>query len=254
MAQALIGHTGFVGGTLLAQTTFDATYNSTNIEQIKGQEFDLIVCAGAPGRKWEANQRPAQDRASLDRLTQALNSVRAKEFILISTVDVYPRPIDVDEATLIDNGQNSPYGHHRRLLEQYADDRFPTLIVRLPGLFGRGLKKNVIFDFLHHNRTDRISPDSTFQFYDLKNLWLDIGQCREHSLGLVNLATEPVSVRTVAREGFEMDFDNPAAPPPVRYDMHTKFAGVLGGGGDYLYSRNQVLESLRRFVLEERAA
>ena len=49
--------------------------------------------------------------------------------------------------------------------------RFPgALIVRLPGLFGAGLKKNLIYDFVHDNRLDLIHPDGQFQFYDLERI------------------------------------------------------------------------------------
>lgn len=43
---ALIGHTGFVGSNLREQHEFDVFFNSRNIEEIKGGEFDLLVCAG----------------------------------------------------------------------------------------------------------------------------------------------------------------------------------------------------------------
>lgn len=50
MTKALIGYTGFVGTTLLKQTKFDDFYRSTNINDIKGKKFDLVVCAGAPAK------------------------------------------------------------------------------------------------------------------------------------------------------------------------------------------------------------
>ena len=51
---ALIGYSGFVGGNLLRQRSFDACFNSSNIEAIAGRSFDLVVCAGAPAEKWKA--------------------------------------------------------------------------------------------------------------------------------------------------------------------------------------------------------
>ena len=68
MADALIGYTGFVGSNLLRQRAFDATYNSKNIGDIAGREFELLVCAGAPAAKWLANSKPDEDAANLDRL------------------------------------------------------------------------------------------------------------------------------------------------------------------------------------------
>ena len=62
MRAALIGHSGFVGSNLARQTRFDSTYNSSNIESIAGQEFDLLVCAGVRAEKWIANANPDADR------------------------------------------------------------------------------------------------------------------------------------------------------------------------------------------------
>jgi nucleoside-diphosphate-sugar epimerase len=251
LRRALIGYTGFVGGTIHRQAVFDALYNSSNIDELSGHH-DLIVCAGAPGSKWQANQKPEHDWSSIERLINALDRTSTGEFILLSTVDVYPHPIEVDEDTHIDRDRNHAYGRHRRILEEFVQQRFGGLTVRLPGLFGRGLKKNVIFDLLHSNRLDLVSPDSVFQFYDLSNLWRDIERCRASGLGTINFATEPVSVRVLAQQAFAVDIENPTAPRPAQYDMHTRYPQVLGGRGHYHYDQAQVLRQLRQFVNEER--
>src|SRR5581483_3428399 len=41
MPDALIGHTGFVGGNLAAQHPFHTWFNSKNIEAIRGHRFEL---------------------------------------------------------------------------------------------------------------------------------------------------------------------------------------------------------------------
>jgi hypothetical protein len=58
MSSALIGHTGFVGGNLRRQGSYDELYNSKNIESIAERSFDLVVSAGAPAAKWIANREP----------------------------------------------------------------------------------------------------------------------------------------------------------------------------------------------------
>ncbi|MFQ5504898.1 MAG: pyridine nucleotide transhydrogenase, partial [Planctomycetota bacterium] len=88
--RALIGHTGFVGQNLQRQGSFDGLYNSGNIESIADRSYDLLVCAGAPGVKWKANQEPEVDLASIQRLIRSLERVAARKLVLISTVDVYP--------------------------------------------------------------------------------------------------------------------------------------------------------------------
>src|SRR5262249_35175102 len=145
-----------------------------DIEEIAGQAFDLVVCSGAPAAKWKANRDPEQDRRCLDRLWANLDRVDAAKVVLISTVDVYARPVAVDEDADVDQGHATPYGQHRHKLECRIADRFDALIVRLPGLFGPGLKKNVIHDFLSGHELHKIDSRAVFQFYPLSRLWSDI--------------------------------------------------------------------------------
>lgn len=245
---ALVGSTGFVGGELQLQTSFDEGFHSTDIETIRGRSYDLLVCAGAPAEKWKANREPERDRESLARLMSCLADVRATRAVLISTADVYPVPAGVDERTPVDPAAGHPYGRHRYELERFFMDRFDTLVLRLPGLWGRGIKKNVIYDFLHGNALDAICPDSVYQFYPLMRLWADINTCWAHGLTLVNTATEPVSVRDVAREAFGTDFVNPKATSAARYDLHTVHAAAFGRSGPYLMTRREVLDGIRDFV------
>ena len=247
MPSALIGYTGFVGGNLLRQARFDDVYNSSNIDSIRDKRYELIVCAGAPGRKWKASQEPEADRKSLELLTSSLAKVVADHVILISTIDVYPRPVRVDEDTKID-APGSPYGEHRLRLEGFVRDRFDSTVIRLPALFAPGLKKNVIYDLLNNYRVDKICLDSVFQFYPLVRAWQDIDVVRRNRLPLVNFATEPTSVREVARKTFGFDLDNPDVTNAARYDMRTKYAKLFGKSGLYMYDRQEILEALREFV------
>jgi len=250
---ALVGHTGFVGGTLSRQVAFDARFNSADIEEIAGQKVDLLVCAGARAEKWRINREPGADTADMTRLTSCLSRVDARFAVLISTVDVYPAPIGVDEDTWIDVGACTPYGAHRLALEHFIASHFDALIVRLPGLFGAGLKKNVIYDLLHSNQVERIDADAVFQFYDVTRLWGDIERARALGLRLLNVATEPVSVRQLARDAFGMDFNHTRADQaPARYDFRSRHAHLFGGTQGYLYGAERVLSDMKRFVAAQR--
>jgi nucleoside-diphosphate-sugar epimerase len=252
---ALIGHTGFVGGNLKAQGTYDDLYNSSNIASIAGRKYDLIVSAGAPAAKWLANKDPAADLRSIEKLKYALQQVEADKFVLISSVDVYPNPVGVDEKTPIDYAALQPYGKHRRMLEEFVAARFPgASIIRLPGLFGPGIKKNVVYDFLNENRLDLVHQDGVFQFYDLANLTRDMRTCVDARLRVVNFATEPVSTREVAEQVFGRAFENTLPPPGPHYDFRTLHAHTFGRRGTYLASRDEVLSSMKRFVESQKSA
>lgn len=251
---ALIGHTGFVGSNLLRQRSFDACFNSSNIDSIAGRSFDLVVCAGAPAEKWKANADPERDSDVVERLTRALEHVNARKLVLISTVDVFLDPRGVDEDSPVPMTGLHAYGRHRRRLEQIVASRFETHIVRLVGLFGPGLKKNVIYDLLHENQVDHINARSVFQFYDLRRLWRDIAAAIDNELPLVHLPTEPVSVAEVARTGFGIEFDSPASSPAASYDVHTRYAPLFGGSGSYIEPKAQELAAIAGFVAAERQA
>lgn len=252
MASALIGYTGFVGTTLLRQTGFENLYRSTNIAEMEGRSFDLAVCAGAPAQKWIANRNPEADRANIDRLIQILKSIRCGKVVLISTVDVFKRPLGVDEETVVEEGGLHPYGLNRRRLERAVADRFPDhLILRLPGLVGPGLRKNIIYDILNGNNLQAIDSRAVFQFYPTVNLWYDIEIALGSDLRLVHLTAEPVSVADIARLGFGRPFEQTLDNPPALYDFQSKHSDLYGKRGSYQYTKQETLLAVRAYAQSE---
>jgi hypothetical protein len=160
--------------------------------------------------------------------------------------------VDVDEDSSIEPERTGAYGRHRYYLERFVLEHFDALVVRLPGLFGQGLKKNVIFDLIHGNRLEAINTAGIFQFYDLANIWKDIQTALEHGLRVVNFSTEPVGVEELAREAFGREFVQ-RMPQAARYDMRSKHAALFGGRDGYLYDKARVLGAMRDFVAAELA-
>lgn len=253
MKTALIGCTGFVGTTLQRSVTFDDGFHSTDIAAIDGKSYDLVVGAGAPAKKWLANQKPAEDAAAIDGLIAHLETVKAHTFVLVSTVDVFRSPIAVDENSPVTTERLQPYGYNRRRLEKFVTEHFErSLIIRLPGLVGPGLKKNIVFDFLNDNNVNRIDSRHVFQFYPMVNLWADIEKSLAAGVTLVHLTAEPVSVAEVAREAFGRDFTQTLADvAPVHYDFRTVHAGLWGRTGAYQYSREESLTAIRHYAETE---
>jgi hypothetical protein len=252
MTDALIGYTGFVGTTLLRQRSFDNLYRSTNIGEIAGKRFETIVCAGAPAQKWIANREPEADRAAIGALISRLELVRCSRFVLVSTVDVYKSPIGVTEETPVDEEGLHAYGTHRRWLERFVMDRFPDhLVIRLAGLVGPGLRKNVIYDFLHDNQVNTIDSRGVFQFYPMVNLWFDIRIAQDAGLKLLHLTAEPVSVAEVAADGFGKPFEQHVVATPARYDMQSRHAALFGGSGNYQYSKRDTIHAIRSYAQSE---
>ncbi len=246
----LIGHTGFVGGVLRQSGAFTDFFNSKNSQAMAGEAFDGLVCAGVSAVKWMANKEPEADWAAIEGLISVLDKTEVGEMILISTIDVYPDPsLPLDETASIDPEANHAYGRHRLRLERWIEERFPgARIVRLPALFGPGLKKNALYDLIHDNGVDKINPAGVFQWYPLECLWSDLQTIRERDLHLVNLFTEPLSMRGIIDRFF------PAAPvaaesePAPRYQLRSRYAELFGGSEGYVLSAEALLEAIGRFI------
>jgi hypothetical protein len=252
MTDALIGWSGYVGGTLLRQRPFDDRFRASDIDTIRGRSFGLVVCAGAPAQKWLANREPEADRARIDALIEHLRHVRCERFVLISTVDVFAVPVGVDEATPVEEQRLHPYGLHRRRLERFVQAQFEHhLIVRLPGLVGPGLRKNVIYDLLNDNALAAVDHRSVFQFYPMVCLWFDLQAALAARLSLLHLTAEPVSVAEVAAGGFGRHFDHACTAEPARYDFRSRHAALFGGSGAYQYDRRASLVAIRAYAQSE---
>ncbi len=250
---ALVGWSGFVGGSLLKQRPFNHRFRSTDIEDIRGRTFKTVICAGAPAQKWIADGEPAADRANIEKLGAALATVTADLFILISTVDVFSDSRGATEDTATNAEELAPYGKNRLWLEQAVVDTFAKrLIVRLPGLVGPGLRKNALFDLLNSNNLHAIDSRATYQFYPMVNLNSDLTKATDAGLDLVHLTSAPVTIALVANEGFGHRFDHRVAGrTPAHYDFGTKHSGVFGGTGPYTYSQRESLLAVRAYAQSE---
>jgi NAD dependent epimerase/dehydratase family len=254
LTSALIGCSGFVGGSLAAAEPFDLLVNRSNLESLKGRSLDRLVCAGLPAAKWIANQKPDEDAHNIRRLEATLREVRSKSVLLISTIDVYPRTQSADETYDCRLEPNHAYGTNRLAFEHFIRDQFSyACIVRLPALFGRGLRKNVVYDLLHDNRLDRINQDSRFQWYPLQKLPSDLAIVEALGLRLVNLFTEPVETRRIL-ELFPDKVTGQSPDPSAHYDLHTRHGIHFGGSEQYVMDRSAVLAALREFIRSERAS
>jgi hypothetical protein len=303
----LIGHTGFVGGNLIRQHGFGATFNRANIESLGDKNFDVTVCAAAPGSMFEANRFPEVDFSQVVGLQSSLEKLTTHRFVLISSIAVLEDFSAGDVETTDQFQKGLAYGRNRRNLEVFALNHFDKpLIVRLPALFGYGLRKNFLFDILNpapsmltptafedikekaHSHQDTLekvyswdaskamhiidreallaeeggreleqtlvdlglsatrftNPQSTFQFYNLSNLWVDICRGIEDDLDILHLCPEPVLAGDIYKlaTGSTM----PDAGARVHHeDMRTRYANFPNS---YTANRDEVLRDVGAFL------
>lgn len=303
--RALVGYTGFVGSNIYAAGEFDAAYNSKNIADAYGTDPELLIYAGLRAEKYLANHTPEKDQALIFQAEDNIRRINPKQLILISTIDIFKTPKDVDETSEIDTVGLHPYGYNRYQLELWVRDRYPdALIIRLPGLFGKNIKKNFIYDYIHRipfmlteakfNELVKVDPKikkyyhyqdngffkvdvvdkertklkeilqkmgfsslhftdsrSSYQFYNLENLWGDIQVALKAGIRLLHLATEPVSVSELYEYLAEEKFVNEITDTPADYNYKTVYDMIFGGKEGYVKNKRQVLKDVREFVERE---
>lgn len=150
MKKILVGYTGFVGSNIYEAGRFDAVYNSKNIKEAFGLNPDLLIYAGLKAEKYLANNEPRKDLESIVQAERNISEINPKKLVLISTIDVFMVPRDVNENSEINPENLQAYGYNRYLFEAWVRKNYPdALIIRLPGLFGKNIKKNFIYDYIN---------------------------------------------------------------------------------------------------------
>lgn len=152
MSLALVGYTGFVGSNIYEKGKESITnvYNSKNIEEAFGTKPDLLIYSGLRAEKYLANNDPDADMATTIQAGENIQKIDPKKLVLISTIDVLKDPNGKDEDCTVDTEDLHPYGYDRYQLELWVRKNYPdALIIRLPGLFGKNIKKNFIYDYIH---------------------------------------------------------------------------------------------------------
>lgn len=248
-SQTLIGYTGFVGGNLLRHASFEALYNSANIHQLSGTAHGHMVIAAPQAKKWWANQNPQEDWKAIEGMLDQLARCSAGRVTLISTIDVLGSVAGLTERDPPNTEALTPYGLHRLKLEKAVETLFErVLVVRLPGLFGPGLKKNVIFDLVNRNALEAINPRSSYQYYDLGQLWAHVQTAWMETLELVHLFPEPVTTQELIERFFPNRQVGSDATPETHYDHRTVHGALFGGNDEYIADKDTVIRRIELFL------
>lgn len=245
--RVLVGDTGLVGTTLKENIDFDMTFNSSNFQDIKkcgaGAE---VYLACLPATKWLVNKNLDQDIKNITAIAGVLREVKFSRINLISTIDVYcdsPEGSNEDFEPIF---KKPSYGSNRYLFElmvrqqcQYYDIK----IFRLPALYNKHIKKNIIYDMLNNHQVDKVNANSSFQWYDLDSLPYDMVDYSEMDGSVFNLFPEPIDTREVIKlfpRVQQCDWG-----PRVSYNFKTKHSPT-----GYIYGKDIAYALLKAFVDE----
>ncbi len=166
--RVLVGSTGFVGTNLAATGDFTAQYHSTNVQEGFGKEIDLLVYAGVPAAMFLANQDPEADLAIMRTAHENIRKLAAKRLVLISSICVFADSKGKTETDKPTVEGLAAYGANRLQLEEWVRADHPdALIIRLPALYGLGLKKNFLYDL--HTITPALLRPEKYQQLSAKS-------------------------------------------------------------------------------------
>lgn len=193
----LVGSTGFVGGNLLAKHTFAAECHSSDITAQYGTRPDLCVYAGVPAAMFLANADPEADLAVMRAARENIRQIAPKRLVLISSIAVLADSRGVYEDSPAQDTEGLPaYGKNRLQLERWVREDFPdALIVRLPALYGAGIRKNFLFD-LHTITPAMLRPEKYSELAAKSTLVKSAYTLADNGFYKLNGTADPAALRT----------------------------------------------------------
>jgi len=249
----LVGHTGLIGTTLTETVEFDLTFNSKNINkfnQLVTEDGHELYLSCLPATKWMVNKNLPSDLDNIHNIINILRKQTYSKIILFSTIDIYnDSPLGVNESYKPNFG-NLSYGNNRYLFELMVKEYLESedlKVFRLPALFNKHIKKNILFDLINNNNVDQINSNSMFQWYNLDNLHNDITKYSTefpHETTF-NLFTEPIETTDIISL-FENAKDLVKHNNiKISYDYTTKYHN-----SGYIKTKDEVLIEIKKFIDE----
>lgn len=261
----VVGATGFVGSNLVGQLRRAgmppaAAISSSEWHELRSRpHFHTVIVAAPHARKWWAAIHPEDDRRICEALANELLAVDCERLVLLSTIDATGLTTGFDEDSAPDEPAN-PYGMNRLWLERRLQSaRAGVSVIRLPGLFGEGLKKNVLFDILNGRDVSGVHPDDQYQWYSIDWLLRDIALVLGIGADRAFLTSQPIAVREVILACLPSTAHSLAHPGadlergPISYGLTSKFASLWPTSTNgFQYDKRAVLGALRLFMAPER--
>jgi nucleoside-diphosphate-sugar epimerase len=246
----LVGHTGLIGRNLSDNIDFDFKFNSSNIDkydEIVPDECDLYL-ACLPATMWSVNSDLIGDLENILNIVKKLKNKQYKNVFLFSTIAVYCDSPKNSNETFLPQFEKTIYGSNRYLFEMLVRDtlEYNSLkILRLPALFGKYLKKNVFYDLMNAHQTDQINTASTYQWYNLANLWKDTERSKDINGEVINLFSEPILTKELITSVFNLSFES---NKPFKVQNFKTIHSDTG----YWESASNILDQMRDFLNENR--
>ena len=232
--KVLVGSSGLVGTSLQRQIKFDLLFNSKNINTFSEivQNNSELYLSCLPAAKWQVNQNIWKDIQNIKNIVDVISTKRYSTIYLFSTIDVYcESPAESDE-NYIPSFSKLSYGANRyffELLISSVVEKSKLKIIRLPALYNKYLKKNIIFDLLNNNNVHMINTNSSYQWLDLDttlNVMNDLILNNPND-SIFNLFPPPIEtafiIKYFPKYNIDLNKDNANNNPKNHYNFKTKY-------------------------------
>jgi nucleoside-diphosphate-sugar epimerase len=237
----IIGASGFIGANL--SEMFPDARPITRVDLQNGIDtfFECVYVAAPSATKWQIDQEPQVDLENIESLVERICLLNTHKVVYFSTIDVFERPGNSSENS--QRKHSLDYGGNRSRMEDLLFNQLDNVLIRrLSGLYGRYLKKNLLFD-LKNGRLDQLGsyhPDSQYQYLDVKEALRIATSIDFAELNLLNIVAEPISVTEIC--GKSITWLSRANSRHI-YNVTTEHRD-----SGYFFDKNYVLKSIFNFL------
>lgn len=176
---AVLGARGFVGGVVadVVEACGTPPLRIGRHSPNPSAPIDELWCCAAPGSMVHANSHPQEDAAAVEAVFDRMETLAPRRVVLVSTIaalEAFGAGQDEDSTQ---PEKTTPYGANRAWLEERVQTTWGAnaLVLRLPALFGPGLKKNALYDLLHPLPSFLRAPDAQRALDLLGPDWAQMG-------------------------------------------------------------------------------
>jgi len=240
----IIGSTGFIGRNIVENLP-DIEVLDRHLYQLETNlHTDTLYIAAPSASKWLVNSNPKEDLNNITQLASSINKhIKAEKIIVFSTVDVYANLSTSTE--LSETLTDISYGGNRRIFEKLLSvNECELYVFRLSGVFGKHLKKNIIYDLLNKRNSEvgKYNLNSEFQFIEISSVLKTCHELLNKTPGVYNLSSPPIKVSDLL-ESFDWIKDVTAIPsksPIIRYNVKT----LYNRDAEYMFKSEEVYERI----------
>jgi len=195
MKICVVGHTGFIGQTVYSY--FINKYKTFGInsktKKMPSEKFDVIINCAGNSKKYSSEKNINKVILANKSIINNILKLKTKKIIHISSIDASFTP---------DNSYTISKLNFEKLIKSYFSE---ATILRLGGLVGPGLKKNVVFD-IKNNKNLFVTLDSIYNYISTKEVAKIIHKIIELNIHnkIINICSNnPISVQEIINEALK---------------------------------------------------